>query len=87
MLVQSVYPVSDVSFHNRYLYGHGHIRAINKALEALTLSLGYDFADVYSVIGEGEEEFDAHYSDDGLHPNKEGLTKVLEFIRTHAYLP
>ena len=24
---------------------------------------------------------------DGLHPNKAGLTEILAYIRTHAYLP
>ncbi len=81
VLVQSVYPVSDVSFHNRYLYGHGHIESINKKLKELTESLGYDFADVYSVITSGDEEFDKRYTDDGLHPNIYGYKAISAYLR------
>ena len=81
VLVQSVYPVSDVSFHNRYKYGHGHIRAINEKLEDLTLSMGYAYADVYSVISTGEEEFDSLYTDDGLHPNAAGYAAISAYLR------
>ena len=81
VLVQSVYPVADISFHNRYKFGHGHIESINTKLEALTKSLGYDYADVYSVISEGDEIFDKRYSDDGLHPNKEGFKVISEYLR------
>ena len=81
VLVQSVYPVSDVSFHNRYKYGHGHIRAINSKLKELTDSMGYGFADVYSVISTGEEEFDSRFTDDGLHPNNAGFAVISEYLR------
>ena len=81
VIVQSVYPVSDVSFHNRYKFGHGHIAAINQKLEALTKSLGYNYADVFSVIRTGDEEFDKKYTDDGLHPNKNGYAVISEYLR------
>ena len=81
VIVQSVYPVSDVSFHNRYKFGHGHINAINQKLEALTKSLGYNYADVFSVISTGDEEFDKKYTDDGLHPNKNGYAVISEYLR------
>ncbi len=81
VLVQSVYPVSDVSFHNRYKFGHGHIKSINTKLEALTQSLGYHFADVYSVITSGDEAFDKQFTDDGLHPNKNGYKVISEYLR------
>lgn len=81
VLVQSVYPISDVSFHNRYKFGHGHIQAINENLKELTLSLGYDYADVYSVLTSGDEEFDRQYTDDGLHPNKNGFKVISDYLR------
>ena len=85
VLVQSVYPVSDVSFHNRYKFGHGHIESINEKLKALTDSLGYDYADVYSVITSGNEEFDGRYTDDGLHPNKEGYKVISQYLKPIIY--
>ena len=81
VLVQSVYPVSDVSFHNRYKYGHGHVEAINQKLKELVQSFGYKFADVYSVITSGDEEFDAKYTDDGLNPNANGYKIISEYLR------
>ena len=81
VLVQSLYPVSDVSFHNRYQYGHGHIRSINTKLQALVRSLEYEYADVYSVLEAGNEEYDEKYSDDGLHPNKNGYKVISECLR------
>lgn len=81
VLVQSVYPVSDVSFHNRYKYGHGHVESINQKLKELVQSFGYKFADVYSVITSGNEEFDAKYTDDGLHPNVDGYKVVSNYLR------
>lgn len=81
VLVQSVYPVSDVSFHNRYKYGHGHIQSINRKLEELTHSLGYEFADVYSLLTSGDEEFDKRFTDDGLHPNIHGYKVISHYLR------
>ncbi|MBQ3754649.1 MAG: hypothetical protein II867_00615 [Clostridia bacterium] len=81
VLVQSIYPVSDVSFHNRYKYGHGHIVSINQKLKDLVLSFGYKFADVYSVLTSGDEEFDKKYTDDGLHPNIHGYKVISGYLR------
>ena len=81
VIVQSIYPVSDVSYHNRYKYGHGHIVSINKKLEELTLSLGYTFADVYSILTSGDEEFDSKYTNDGLHPNPNGYRVISDYLR------
>ena len=81
VLVQSVYPVSDVSFHNRYAFGHGHIVSINKKLEELTRFFGYEYADVYSVLTSGDEEFDKRYTNDGLHPNIKGYEVISAYLR------
>ena len=80
VLVQSVYPVSDISFHNRYKYGHGHVESINLKIKELVQSFGYKFADVYSVLSSGDEEFDSQYTDDGLHPNKNGYKIISEYL-------
>ena len=80
IIVQSIYPVSDVSFHNRYKYGHGHIESINQKLKELVESMGYKFADVYSVLNSGDEEFNSKYTDDGLHPNKNGYKVISDYL-------
>ncbi|MBR4800104.1 MAG: hypothetical protein IK048_00270 [Clostridia bacterium] len=80
VLVQSIYPVSDVSFHNRYKFGHGHIVSINQKLKVLVQSFGYKFADVYSVLNSGDEEFNKKYTDDGLHPNAHGYKVISGYL-------
>lgn len=81
VIVQSMYPVSDISFHNRYKFGHGHIESINNKLKDLVLSMNYEFADVYSLLTSKDEEFDTRYTDDGLHPNKEGYKVISVYLR------
>ena len=81
VIVQSVYPVSYISFRNRYRVGHGHIEAINNKLKELALAFGYTYADVYSVLTSGDEEFDTKYTKDGLHPNKEGYKAISDYLR------
>ena len=81
VLVQSIYPVSDVSFHNRYKFGHGHIVSINQKLKELVESFGYKFADVYSILTSGDEEFDKQFTDDGLHPNIHGYKVISAYLK------
>lgn len=80
VLVQSVYPISDVSFHKHYRYGHGHIEALNAALSAMAAEYGYRYADVYSLLTVGDEEMNPAYSDDGLHPNDEGYRVISAYL-------
>jgi len=80
VLVQSVYPISDVSYHKHYRYGHGHIRDLNHGIEALAAQYGYAYADVFSILTTGDEEMNAAYSDDGLHPNAAGYTRIAAYL-------
>ena len=81
VLVQSVYPIADVQFHNHYRYGHGHIAQLNVSIAALAAEYGYTYADVYSRLVVGDEEMNMAYSEDGLHPNAKGYTVISAYLR------
>lgn len=80
VLVQSVYPISDVSFRRHYRYGHGHIEDLNAGIRALAAEYGYAYADVYSLLTVGDEEMNPAYSEDGLHPNAEGYRVISAYL-------
>ena len=80
VIVQSVYPIADVSFHDHYRYGHGHIEALNQGIQALCAQYGYVYADVYSLLVAGDEQMDMRYSADGLHPNDDGYRVISAFL-------
>lgn len=81
VIVQSVYPIADVSFHNHYRYGHGNIEDLNEGIKSLAEEYGYYYADVYSLLVEGEEEMNMEYSEDGLHPNEKGYEVISAYLR------
>ena len=80
VIVQSVYPIADVNFHKHYKYGHGHIKDLNAGIKALADEFGYIYADVYSLLVDGDEEMDMAYSNDGLHPNEKGYEIISEYL-------
>lgn len=80
VLVQSVYPISDVSFRKHYRYGHGHITALNEGIAALAEEYGYRYADVFSLLSTGDEEINMDYTEDGLHPNDAGYRVISAYL-------
>ena len=80
VVVQSVYPISDVSFHDHYKYGHGRIKELNRELSSLSQEFGYVYADVFSLLESENEEMDMRYSEDGLHPNDVGYRVVSAYL-------
>ena len=80
VLVQSVYPISDVSFHRHYKYGHGHITDLNAGIAALAAEYGFTYADVFSILTVGDEEMNPAYSEDGLHPNDAGYQVISAYL-------
>ena len=80
VLVQSVYPISDVSYHRHYRHAHGHIAELNAGLYALATEYGYAYADVFSLLVVGDEEMNPAYSDDGLHPNAAGYEVISAYL-------
>ncbi|MBO4534989.1 MAG: hypothetical protein J5755_03520 [Clostridia bacterium] len=81
VIAQSVYPIADVSFHDHYRYGHGHIKALNQGIAALCAEFGYTYADVFSLLEDGDEEMDMRFSEDGLHPNDQGYQIISAYLK------
>jgi lysophospholipase L1-like esterase len=80
VVVQSVYPISDVSFHKHYRYGHANVQALNEGIAALALEFGYTYADVYSLLVVDDQEMNPAYSEDGLHPNDAGYHVISAYL-------
>ena len=80
VIAQSVYPIADVSFHDHYRYGHGHIKELNQGISSLCEEFGYAYADVYSLLEDEDECMDMRYSKDGLHPNDLGYQVISAYL-------
>ena len=80
IIVQSVYPIADVSFHDHYRYGHGHIKDLNADLNGLCDEYGCVYADVFSLLEDKDECMDMRYSSDGLHPNGAGYEIISAYL-------
>ncbi|NLA81971.1 MAG: hypothetical protein GX849_03970 [Clostridiaceae bacterium] len=86
IIFQSIYPITQ-----KYKYygsiTNAKISAGNSWIMAMAEELGCSYLDTFSVLlnDEGMAK-DELMLKDGLHPNRDGLTLILDYIRTHAYL-
>ena len=85
VVVQSVYPIADVSFHDHYKYGHGHIKDLNFGIAALCDEFGYVYVNVFSLLEDEDEQMDMRYSEDGLHPNEAGYKLISAYLSPIIY--
>ncbi|HPX93698.1 MAG TPA: SGNH/GDSL hydrolase family protein [Bacillota bacterium] len=86
IILQSIYPITRRYKH----YGsitNAKITKGNSWILAMAEELGCSYLDTFSVLlnDEGMAK-DELMLKDGLHPNREGLTLILDYIRTHAYV-
>ncbi|HZK41948.1 MAG TPA: SGNH/GDSL hydrolase family protein, partial [Clostridia bacterium] len=85
IIFQSIYPITQ-----KYKYygsiTNAKISAGNSWIMALAEELGCSYLDTFSVLlnDEGMAK-DELMLNDGLHPNRDGLILILDYIRTHAY--
>ena len=87
ILLQSIYPISP-KFSNWGSITNAKITAANRWILRMAEKFGLHYIDAFScLVGEDGNILPELVMKDGLHPNKEGLTRVLAYIRTHAYLP
>ena len=85
IILQSIYPITHKYKH----YGsitNAMITEGNSWIMAIAEEAGCSYLDTISVLlnDEGNAK-DELMLNDGLHPNREGLTLILDYIRTHAY--
>ena len=86
IILQSIYPITRKYKH----YGsitNAMITEGNSWILAMAEELSCSYLDTFSVLlnDEGMAK-DELMLKDGLHPNREGLTLILDYIRTHAYV-
>ena len=84
ILLQSILPISP-----KYRYWGGITNATITAANSWILRIAQEYSlgylDTFSVlVGEDGNIKSELVQEDGLHPNRDGLTKVLEYIRTHG---
>ncbi len=86
IILQSIYPITR---QYRYYGGitNAMITAGNSWIMAIAEETGCSYLDTISVLLDDEGMAkDELMLNDGLHPNIDGLTLILDYIRTHAYV-
>lgn len=85
IILQSIYPITT-RYRNYGYITNAKITEGNSWIMAIAEELGCSYLDTISVLlnDEGKAK-DKLMMKDGLHPNREGLTLILDYIRTHAY--
>lgn len=86
IILQSIYPITHKYKH----YGNitnPMITEANSWIMGIAEELGLPYLDTISVLlnDEGNAK-DELLLADGLHPNRDGLILILDYIRTHAYV-
>ena len=87
LILQSIYPIT-----RRYKHW-GNITNVkisqgNRWILSIAEETGCKYLDTFSVLlNEEGNARDELMMKDGLHPNKAGLSLILNYIRTHAYTP
>jgi len=87
LILQSIYPIT-----RRYKHW-GNITNVkisqgNRWILSIAEETGCMYLDTFSVLlNEEGNARDELMMKDGLHPNKAGLSLILNYIRTHAYTP
>lgn len=83
-VLASIYPVTS-TYKNLSLINNELITAGNSWILKTCETYDCYYLDIFSVlIGDDGFAKPELMQKDGLHPNEEGLTQVLEYIRTHA---
>lgn len=85
IVLQSIYPISpDYRYWGDIT--NDTVTAANSWILHIAEQYGLRYVDAFScLVGADGNIIPELVMSDGLHPNKAGLTKVLEYIRTHAY--
>lgn len=87
IVVQSLYPVNkDSLYSNRKEEIENDIVTVNEKLKKYCDDNHIEYLDLYSVLIDEKNKINPLYSDDGLHPNKVGYTKVLNEILEKVFL-
>ena len=87
LICQAIYPITpDYKWWGNIT--NALITEGNSWILEVAEETGCPYLDTFAaILGEDGNAIPEYMRSDGLHPNKEGLTVILDYIRTHAYLP
>lgn len=87
LILQSIYPISPLYVHWGSITNE-MITAANSWILQIAEENGCPYLDTYSALADAEGNLKPELdSGDGIHLNPNGLNAVLQYIRTHAYIP
>lgn len=69
LLVQSLYPT-------KYLVTNYNVLLVNEQIEKYCSDIGVEYIDIHNLLLGADGLIFKDYSDDGIHPNKEGYTLI-----------
>ena len=75
LIVQSVYPT-------KYIRRDADIRKLNLEVGNYCNSIGVEYVDMYSLL-EKDNLFNEEYTDDGIHPNKNGYGLIVSKLNKY----
>ena len=84
IILNSIYPVAD-SYKYQKDINNTKINAANGWIERIAESTGVRFLYSYECLVENGKLPESAQNGDGLHLTGESFTKVMQYIRTHAY--
>ena len=85
IVLQSIYPITT-AYRNWGSITNATITAGNSWILKIAEQYGLKYLDTFSaLIGEDGCAKWELMMDDGLHPNRDGLQVILDYIRTHGY--
>ena len=83
IILNSIYPVAD-SYKYQKDINNDKINAANGWIESIAVSTGCAFLYSWEAIAVNGRLPETAHNGDGLHPNGETYTKIMQYIRTHA---
>ena len=83
IILNSIYPVAD-SYKYQKDINNDKINAANGWIESIAVSTGCRFLYSWEAIAVNGKLPETAHNGDGLHPNGETYTKIVQYIRTHA---
>ena len=87
LILQAMYPISP-SFRYWGDITNASITRGNAWILHIAEAYGLPYLDTFAaLLGEDGNARPEWLMNDGLHPNREGLTQILTYIRTHAWRP
>ena len=86
IILNAIYPVAK-SYKNLGSINNEKIITANGWILELAKTYGCKYLDSYRVLLDPTDNMDETLQNgDGLHPNREGYEKIVEYVRTHALL-